>query len=349
MPGASGGGRIAARLARLRLRGKLAIAGVVVLVLVAAIGGGALAYAARRPAGTEQFLSQAPGFVAYVEFVPAGSSLSGTLDVSSLPPGAGVSANYEYAFTGTLSASRIRIDLASVDPAGTSTLEGTVRGGNLVLPLWQADGPVVNRTLVPSTTTAFQNSVARVDELASRNAERALDARAVDAAASGLNRAYRSVVADQSQVAGYDLPFGEDVARAEADYEQTLIDAQSAEQSSRATCAAQAATAVQDQSDVLSDEYVVEGDQESLDAELASARHDLSALRSAGTAYQEALGRDPGHEDMVPTTDQIDAAEQGLTGQITASSQTMQGYVAETAGYAQQAKALAQTASQACG
>lgn len=349
MPRASGGGRFTTLVARIGLRARLVLAGVFVLVLLAAIGGGTLVYGARRTAATEEFLSASAGSVAFLEFLPEGQNLSGTLDVTLLPPGESVSTNYQYPFTGTLDGSRMRIELASVDPAGTSTLRGLLRGGDVVLPLWQADGSTVTRTLVPSGDSAYQAAVTEVDDLASGNAERRLDARAVDAAASAVNAAYRTVLEDESTVAGYDLPFGEDVARAEADYDQTLIDAQAAEQTSHAGCADQAAIAVQDQADVLSDEYVVEGDQETLDADLASAQDDLGRLSAAETAYRQALARAPGRQDVVPAPAQIAAAEQGLSGQMTVAGQTMQGYVAEAEGYAQQAKALAQTASQSCG
>jgi hypothetical protein len=349
VPGVSDVGWFRTLLAWIRLRARLIVASAALIVVVAAIGGGAVADAARPPADTEQFLCEDAGFVAFVEFVPDGGRLSGTLEVSSLAPGATVSANYEYLFTGTLRASRIRIELASIDPAGSSTLTGWMRGGDLVLRLWREAGAPVSRTLVPSSPVAYQAALARVNELASANAERSLYADQVDDAARILNAAYETVIGDQSLVSGYDVPFGADLARAEADYEQTLTDAQVAEQGSRATCPGLAAVVVQDQSDVLSDEYVLEGDQETLSADLVSARNDISALRTAESGYGQALARDPGHRDAVPTPAQVVAAEQGLAGQMTASTQTMQGYVAEAEGYAQQAKYLAQAASQACG
>lgn len=349
MPGASGGGRIAARLAGTRLRTRLAMAGAAAVILLAAIGGGALVDAARRPDNTRQYLGQAPGFVAFVEFIADGPSLSGTLDLSTLARGATVSANYEYPFTGTFRSSRIRIDLASLDPTGTSVLVGSMRSGDLVLPLWQSDGPVVSRTLAPSGEAAYQAALSRVDALASVNAENDLEVRAIAGAASRLNGAYRTVVADQSRVAGYDAPFAEDVTKAGTDYGQTLLDAQAAEQSSHATCPAQAALAVQAQSDVISDAAVVVGDQETLAADLTGAGDDLTALDSAETAYRQALARAPSHPGTVPPPGQVAAAEHALSAEITASRQTMQGYVAEASGYAQQAQALARTAGQSCG
>lgn len=349
MPGASGGGRITARLARTRLRTRLPMVVAAVVILLAAIGGGALVHAARRPEDTRQYLSTAPGFVGYVEFTADGSSLSGTVYVSSLAPGATVSANYDYPFTGTLRSSRIRIDLASLDPAGTSTIQGSMRAGDLVLPLWRSDGSVVSRTLVPSSQGAYAAAVARLDALASVNAEHDLEIQAIDGAAGRLNGAYRTAVADETRVAGYDAPFAEDVADAETDYDRTLLDAQAVEQSSHASCPAQAALVVQDQSDVTSDAAVVEGDQETLAADLTGAGDDLASLESAETAYRQALARAPGHPATVPPPAQVTAAERGLTAQITASRQTMQRYVAEASGYAQQARALAGTASQSCG
>jgi hypothetical protein len=309
---------------------------------------------------------------AFLQWTRTGSTLSGSLTMTSLGPGATAMSTSTASFTGTVDGDDV--NLSFPQPFGSiSNLAALIQGENVVLSVPQKDGTLKSWTFRPAAATLYNEAVTALKQQADRNQQEQVQAsaaaadeaarvaaqeqadNAVESAADSLARALSDVVASTGSVkSDLDSVAGQ-LSSQQADVKTTQQDADRVmkeigmEAGANGTTCADAATVAVDAATVDVDEAAIGNSISSLSSDLDSLTTRLTDLADAKEALTQAQKANPSYRpsSTVPGANEISAATSSARPVVDKASAVLKSAPAQSAELSRQAHVIADETAKA--
>ena len=242
---------------------------------------------------SDGYLASGSGFAIYIQLTVNGTSLSGTLDDTSLANT--TTGSTHGSFTGTESGSSLT--LAFDEGLGVVTnISGSTDGSNLVLEFPQSNGALIATTFLPSNSAAYNVAVAALGQSAG-NAQASAQAaqasaEAAQASQQAAAQAEQQVAANQQTVDSASSTVQQDLANlahATIDTSSFAPDLQ-AQQQDLASMRADEQIARQepDPNTACSDAHTVQSDANTVQSDANTEQSDVNSINS-DVSYEQGL------------------------------------------------------------
>jgi hypothetical protein len=309
---------------------------------------------------------------AFLQWTRTGATLSGSLTMTSVDPGATAAKTSTASFTGSIDSDHASLSFSQ--PFGSiSNLAALIQGDNVTLSIPQKDGTLEPWTFRPAVATLYNDAVTVLQQQADRNhqdqvqasaaaadqAARAASQQQADNAVESAARSLASAVSDVVASIGYvksDLEgVAADLTAQQNDVTTTQHDADAVmkeigtEAGANGTTCSDAAGVASDASGVDADEAGISGDITSLSSDLDSLRTKLTDLADARDALAQTQKADPSYQTStpIPSGNEISDATAAAQTVVDNASAVLKSAPAQSAELSRQAHAIADGAAKA--